>query len=58
MGTWQTFDTTADRTPIVDEALSAGINLFDSSRMYGRAEDALARALEGRRDKAILATKI
>jgi diketogulonate reductase-like aldo/keto reductase len=58
MGTWQTFDTTEDRTPIVDEALSAGMNLFDSSPMYGRAEDALAKALHGRRDQAIIATKI
>jgi diketogulonate reductase-like aldo/keto reductase len=58
MGTWQTFDTTQDRTPFVDEALSVGMNLFDSSPMYGRAEDALARALEGRREKAMIATKI
>ncbi len=58
MGTWQTFDTVADRTPIVDEALSVGMHLFDSSPMYGRAEDALARALKGRRDQAMIATKI
>jgi diketogulonate reductase-like aldo/keto reductase len=58
MGTWQTFDTAADRTPIVDEALAAGISLFDSSPMYGRAEDTLAQALAGRRDQAIMATKI
>src|SRR2546428_11497077 len=58
MGTWQTFDTAADRSPIVDEALAAGISLFDSSPMYGRAEDALARALGSRRDEAIIATKI
>jgi len=58
MGTWQTFDTAADRSPIVDEALAAGINLFDSSPMYGRAEDGLARALGSRRDEAIIATKI
>jgi len=58
MGTWQTFDTTADRRLIVDEALSAGIDLFDSSPMYGRAEDTLAKALDGRRDQAIIATKI
>jgi len=58
MGTWQTFDTTADRTPIVDEALSSRMNLFDSSPMYGRAEDTLAKALQGRRDQAIIATKI
>src|SRR6202158_967890 len=58
MGTWQTFDTTADRTPIVDEALAAGIDLFDSSPMYGRAEDTLAKALDGHRDEAIIAAKI
>ena len=48
MGTWQTFDTAEDRTPIVDEALAAGIDLFDSSPMYGRAEDSLAQALGSR----------
>jgi aryl-alcohol dehydrogenase-like predicted oxidoreductase len=58
MGTWQTFDTSADRTPIVDEALGAGLNLFDSSPMYGRAEDVLAQALGSRRDEGIIATKI
>ena len=58
MGTWQTFDTGADRLPIVDEALRAGIRLFDSSPMYGRAEDAVASALAGRRSEAIITTKI
>ena len=58
MGTWRTFDTDEDRTWLVDEALAAGINLFDSSPMYGKAEDTLARALTGRRDRAIIATKI
>jgi diketogulonate reductase-like aldo/keto reductase len=58
MGTWQTFDTDDDRAPIVDEALSVDMNLFDSSPMYGRAEQTLARALKGRRDRAIIATKI
>jgi aryl-alcohol dehydrogenase-like predicted oxidoreductase len=58
MGTWQTFDTNADRTAIVDEALAAGVDLFDSSPMYGRAEDTLARALNGRRPHATIATKI
>jgi diketogulonate reductase-like aldo/keto reductase len=58
MGTWQTFDAAEDQTAIVDEAISAGMNLFDSSPMYGRAEDTLAKALKGRRDRAIIATKI
>ena len=58
MGTWRTFDTDEDRSPIVDEALGAGIDLFDSSPMYGRAEETLARALDGRRDRVLVATKI
>ena len=58
MGTWQTFDTTQDRRPVVEEALSAGITLFDSSPMYGRAEDVLAAALGNRRSEAMIATKI
>jgi aryl-alcohol dehydrogenase-like predicted oxidoreductase len=58
MGTWQTFDTSHDRRALVEEALAAGINLFDSSPMYGRAEDVLARALGERRREAMIATKI
>ena len=58
MGTWRTFDTTADRRWLVEEALAAGIDLFDSSPMYGRAEETLARALGGLRDRVLVATKI
>jgi aryl-alcohol dehydrogenase-like predicted oxidoreductase len=58
MGTWRTFDTADDRRPLVDAALSAGVTLFDSSPMYGRAETALAVALRGRRDQAQVATKV
>ncbi|HEY4026424.1 MAG TPA: aldo/keto reductase [Candidatus Dormibacteraeota bacterium] len=58
MGTWRTFDTDADRRPIVEEAIAAGMDLFDSSPMYGRAEDTLARALDGARERALVATKI
>lgn len=58
MGTWRTFDTDEDRTSIVDEALAAGIDLFDSSPMYGKAEATLARALAGRRERALVATKV
>jgi aryl-alcohol dehydrogenase-like predicted oxidoreductase len=58
MGTWRTFDTTADRAPMVTAALAARIDLFDSSPMYGRAEDALGRAIDGRRDQVLVATKI
>jgi aryl-alcohol dehydrogenase-like predicted oxidoreductase len=58
MGTWRTFDTEDDRGPIVDEALASGIDLFDSSPMYGKAEGTLARALAGRREKVLVATKV
>jgi aryl-alcohol dehydrogenase-like predicted oxidoreductase len=58
MGTWRTFDTRADRRRLVDEAIAAGVDLFDSSPMYGRAEDTLARALAGRRDRVLVATKV
>lgn len=58
MGTWQTFDTAEDRRALVDEAFAAGMQLFDSSPMYGRAEDVLARALGKRRDEAIITSKV
>jgi aryl-alcohol dehydrogenase-like predicted oxidoreductase len=58
MGTWRTFDTDEDRRALVETALEAGIDLFDSSPMYGRAETALARGLEGIRDRVLVATKI
>lgn len=58
MGTWRTFDTTEDVRWLVEEALAAGIDLFDSSPMYDRAEDALARALAGDRDRVVIATKV
>lgn len=58
LGTWRTFDTDESRRPLVDAALASGIDLFDSSPMYGRAEQALSRAVAGNRDKVLIATKI
>src|ERR1700694_1294809 len=58
MGTWRTFDTDEDRRPVVSAAIESGIDLFDSSPMYGRAEATLARALEGMRERVQVATKI
>lgn len=61
-GTWQAFDVGADGEPnvraVVDVALEQGAVLFDSSPMYGRAEGVLGRALAGRRDRALVASKI
>jgi aryl-alcohol dehydrogenase-like predicted oxidoreductase len=58
MGTWRTFDTDDDRLPLVQAAIESGIDLFDSSPMYGRAESALGRALEGVRERVTVATKV
>ena len=43
MGTWRTFDVRGSDNPrrVVDAALAAGARLFDSSPMYGAAEDVL-----------------
>jgi diketogulonate reductase-like aldo/keto reductase len=43
---------------LVDAAFEAGTRVVDTSPMYGAAERSLAAALEGRRDEAIVATKI
>jgi aryl-alcohol dehydrogenase-like predicted oxidoreductase len=62
MGTWQTFDVRgpeeAQRARVVDVALETGMTLFDSSPMYGEAERVLGEALRGRRDRALVATKV
>jgi aryl-alcohol dehydrogenase-like predicted oxidoreductase len=44
---------------VVDAALDAGINFFDTADIYGgtRSEEFLGRVLGGRRDRAIIATK-
>ena len=44
----------------VHEALERGINLFDTAEKYGdgAAELVLGQALKGRRQEAVLATKV
>jgi aryl-alcohol dehydrogenase-like predicted oxidoreductase len=58
MGTWRTFDTAEDRSPLAATTISAGITLFDSSPMYGRAEGVLGAALRGKRQQVQVATKV
>jgi aryl-alcohol dehydrogenase-like predicted oxidoreductase len=49
----------AGTAAVVDAALDAGINFFDTSDVYGagQSEEFLGKALKGRRNKAIIATK-
>lgn len=59
LGTWNTFD--RDRAlakVVVSAALEEGCRLFDSSPMYGGAEESLGEALRERRSDAVVATKI
>ncbi len=45
---------------VVDAALEAGVTLFDTADVYGNrggSEELLGKALEGRRDRVVLATK-
>ena len=63
VGTWRTFDVRgpageANIRGVVDAALAGGARLFDTSPMYGQAERVLGATLEGRRDAAIVATKV
>jgi aryl-alcohol dehydrogenase-like predicted oxidoreductase len=63
MGTWQTLDVRgaaaeARAREIVHEALDAGVRFMDSSPMYGEAERVLGESLDGRRDEALVATKV
>lgn len=63
MGTWRTFDvrgraSEAKARSVVDTAFEGGARFFDSSPMYGEAERVLGGTLDGRRDRAVVATKV
>lgn len=51
--------TQAEATAIVDATLDAGINLIDTADMYsdGESEEMVGKAIAGRRDDIVLATK-
>ncbi|MFF8315967.1 aldo/keto reductase [Streptomyces bobili] len=51
--------TQAEATAVVDAALDAGINLIDTADMYsdGESEEMVGKAIAGRRDDIVLATK-
>src|SRR6201995_1254978 len=50
----------AEADEMVNAALDAGVNFFDTADVYsvGESETLLGKALAGKRDKAILATKV
>lgn len=50
-------NTEDDSVRIIHKALDAGINLVDTSDAYGDSEEVVGRALKGRRDDVVLATK-
>jgi len=52
-------DNEADGIRVVQRALDAGINFFDTADRYsgGQSEEMLGKALKGRRDDVVLATK-
>jgi aryl-alcohol dehydrogenase-like predicted oxidoreductase len=63
LGTWRTFDVRGEAAEkrageVVNAAFSVGSNFFDSSPMYGQAERVLGMTLQGRREQALVATKI
>ena len=43
--------------PVVDRAIEAGINFFDTADSYLASEERLGQALKGRRDQVLIATK-
>jgi aryl-alcohol dehydrogenase-like predicted oxidoreductase len=46
-----------DSIRIIHKALDAGINLIDTADSYGDSEEIVGKALKGRRDSVVLATK-
>lgn len=46
-----------ESTAVTHAALDAGITLFDTADSYGASEERLGKALEGRRDDVVIATK-
>jgi uncharacterized protein len=53
-------DSDAEAVQIVNEALDAGVNFFDNAWEYhsGLSEERLGHALKGKRDRAVVMTKV
>jgi aryl-alcohol dehydrogenase (NADP+) len=50
----------SEAKPIIDRAIDLGINFFDTADMYseGKSEQILGRAVKGRREDLVIATKV
>jgi aryl-alcohol dehydrogenase-like predicted oxidoreductase len=47
-----------DSIRVIHKALDAGINFLDTADSYGDSEEVVGKALKGRRDNVVLATKV
>jgi aryl-alcohol dehydrogenase-like predicted oxidoreductase len=47
-----------DSIRVIHKALDAGINFVDTADAYGDSEEVVGKALKGRRDNVVLATKV
>ncbi|WP_141434408.1 aldo/keto reductase [Bacillus sp. 03113] len=60
--TWGIFGSLDEKEAgrLVDQALDAGVNLFDTANVYadGRSEEILGKVLKSKRHQAIIATKV
>jgi aryl-alcohol dehydrogenase-like predicted oxidoreductase len=55
------FGNTADAAQsldVIEAALDAGVNFLDTADVYGTSEEIIGKAVRGRRDDVILATKV
>jgi aryl-alcohol dehydrogenase-like predicted oxidoreductase len=58
MKAWGSSDA-SEATRLLDVALEAGLNMFDSADVYseGRSEEILGKAIKGRREQVLISTK-
>ncbi len=56
---WGATGSIAEARRIVDICFEAGVTMFDTANVYsnGRSEEVLGKALDGRRDQALISTK-
>lgn len=50
--------TDREAVTLVHHAIERGVNFFDTARVYGRSEEVLGKALRGRGQKVLVATKV